>query len=148
MMWRRFLLAMFLVLLMVSVASASVRMVSVSGNKVNMRSGPGTNYAIIWELGKGYPLRVIDSKGDWLKVVDFENDEGWIYSNLVGRVPHLIVKENRVNIRSGPGTNYRVVGQANQGVVFRTLERRRGWVRIEHENGLSGWIQRTLLWGW
>jgi SH3-like domain-containing protein len=148
MMWKRFLLAMALVLLTASLASASIKMVSVKGNKVNMRSGPGTNYAIIWELGKGYPLRVIDSKGGWLKVVDFEDDEGWIYSNLVGRVPHLVVKKGRINIRSGPGTNYRMVGQASHGVVFKTLESRRGWVRVRHENGLNGWVERSLLWGW
>jgi SH3-like domain-containing protein len=146
MMLRRLLLAVMLVLLTASVASA--RMVSISGNKVNLRSGPGTNYAILWELGKGYPLRVIDSRGGWLKVVDFENDEGWVSSKLVSRSPYLIVKRNRINIRGGPGTRYRVVGQANYGVVFRTLERRSGWVKIKHENGMSGWVERSLLWGW
>lgn len=148
MMWRRFLLATALVLFTTSAASASIRMVSVSGDKVNMRSGPGTSYAIIWELGKGYPLRVIDSRGEWLKVVDFENDEGWISSSLVGRVPHLIVKKNRINLRSGPGTRYRIVGKANYGVVFKTLESKGGWVKVEHENGVNGWIERSLLWGW
>jgi SH3-like domain-containing protein len=146
MMFRRLLVAVTLVLLTASVASA--RMVSVTGNKVNLRSGPGTNYAILWELGKGYPLRVIGSRGGWLKVVDFENDEGWVSNKLVSRSPYLIVKKNRINIRGGPGTRYRVVGQANYGVVFRTLEKRSGWVKIRHENGMVGWVQRGLLWGW
>jgi SH3-like domain-containing protein len=33
-------------------------------------------------------------------------------------------------------------------VVFRTLERRNGWVKVKHEDGLTGWIERSLLWGW
>jgi SH3-like domain-containing protein len=146
MIFRRFLLAVMLVLLTATVASA--RMVSVNGSKTNLRSGPGTNYAILWELGKGYPLRVIDSRDGWLKVVDFENDEGWVSGKLVSRNPHVIVKKNRINIRSGPGTGYKLVGQANYGVVFRTLESRSGWVKIRHENGMTGWVQRSLLWGW
>jgi uncharacterized protein YraI len=143
---KRFLVAVALVLLTASVASA--RMVSVNDGKLNMRSGPGTSHSIVWELEKGFPLKVVGSKGDWLKVVDFENDVGWVHGRLVGRVPHVVVKKKRINIRSGPGTRYPLVGQANYGVVFRTLESRSGWVKVKHDNGQTGWVERSLLWGW
>ncbi|MEJ2033706.1 MAG: SH3 domain-containing protein [Deltaproteobacteria bacterium] len=146
MIWKRFLVAAALVLLTVSAASG--RMVSVNRGIVNMRSGPGTGYSVLWELGRGFPLKVIGSKGAWVKVIDFENDSGWIYRRLLGRAPHLVVKKRRINIRSGPGTRYRVIGKANYGVVFRTLKKRGGWVKVKHENGLTGWIKRNLLWGW
>ena len=128
-------------------------MVSVAQEKVNLREGPSTRYPIIWELGMGFPLRVIGSQGNWLKVSDFERDVGWIYKSLVSRKPHLIVKVNkeskaRVNIRSGPGTEYEVVGEAEYGVVFETLQRGDGWVKVRHESGLTGWVERSLLWGW
>ena len=133
--------------------AAGIRMVSVAGEKVNLRKGPSTQDPIIWELGKGFPLKVIGSKGKWLKVSDFESDVGWVYKNLVSRKPHLVVKTNRnsrvrVNIRSGPGTKYKIVGKAEYGVVFATLERGDGWVKVKHEKGLTGWIKRSLLWGW
>ncbi len=133
--------------------AAAISMVSVTGEKVNLRKGPSTRYPIIWELGKGFPLRVIGTKGNWLKVSDFESDVGWIYKNLVSRKPHLIVKTNknnkgRINIRSGPGTKYKIVGKAEYGVVFETLKRGNGWVKVRHESGLIGWIKRSLLWGW
>jgi len=57
-------------------------------------------------------------------------------------------KAKRVNVRSGPGTNHDIVGKAEYGVVFETLERRGGWVKVRHEDGLTGWILRSLLWGW
>jgi SH3-like domain-containing protein len=123
-------------------------MVSVNANNVNMRSGPDDKYAVLWELGTGYPLKVLEEHGNWVKVEDFEGDVGWIYKTLVDREPHLIVKKRRVNMRSGPGDNYRVVGKANYGVVFKTLEVKGGWARVKHENGLVGWISRSLLWGW
>lgn len=126
----------------------AIEMASIDRPKVNMRNGPGTNYSILWELGKGYPLMILDRQGEWLKVRDFEDDEGWVYSPLVGRTPHLVVKVDIANIRSGPGTDYRLVGQARYGVVLQTVERSSGWVKVRHENGLTGWISRDLLWGW
>ena len=133
--------------------AAGITMVSVAGEKVNLRKGPSTRYPVIWELGEGFPLQVIGSKGSWYKVSDFENDVGWIYKKLVSRKPHLIVKVNKnskasINIRSGPGTKYKVVGKAEYGVVFETLQRGNDWVKVRHETGLTGWIKRSLLWGW
>ncbi len=136
------------VFLLLSVAIAHGEMVSVARPKVNMRSGPGTGYAILWELGYGYPLMVKEKRGNWIKVLDFEGDTGWVYRSLVSRKAHLIVKKERVNIRSGPGKKYRIVGQANYGVVLRTLKCGKNWVKVKHENGLSGWVKRSLLWGW
>ncbi len=128
--------------------SAHAEMVSIAGDKVNMRSGPGEQHAILWEIRKGYPLKIIARQGKWLKVRDFENDTGWVYKPLVSREAHLVVNRPRVNIRSGPGEKYGLVGKAEYGVVLKTVQRKNGWVKVRHENGLSGWVLRTLLWGW
>lgn len=143
---KRIFMAMVLIFFWVAVAQAE--MVSISGAKVNMRSGPGTKYSIMWELGAGFPLKVESRKGKWLKVSDFEGDVGWIYSGLVSKKAHLIVKKKRVNVRSGPGAKTKIVGKANYGVVFRTLQQKDGWAKVKHENGLTGWVERSLLWGW
>jgi SH3-like domain-containing protein len=152
---RTFWISLLLLLLTLSVCgqAAGITMVSVGGEKVNLRKGPSTKYPIIWELGKGFPLRVLETKGNWIKVSDFESDVGWIYKNLVSKKPHLIVQTNkvsraRINIRSGPGTKYEIVGKAEYGVVFETLKRGDGWVKVRHEKGLTGWVKRNLLWGW
>lgn len=127
-------------------------MLSVNADTVNLRSGPGTNFKVMWEYGQGFPLQVIKKRGDWVEVSDFENDKGWIYKPLLSSKGHMIVKifknkNKKINIRSGPGTNYRIVGKAFYGVVFETLEQRNGWAKVKHETGLVGWIKRTLLWG-
>lgn len=133
-------------------ASALAEMLSVAKDGVNLRSGPGTKYEIKWEYGEGFPLRVVTKKGDWFKVKDFEDDTGWIYKSLLTSEKHMIVKVNKksnkkVNIRSGPGTKFKIVGKAYYGVVFKTLEQRSGWARVKHDTGLEGWIKRSLLWG-
>ncbi|MCA1765618.1 MAG: SH3 domain-containing protein [Desulfobulbaceae bacterium] len=146
-MFRKVVFTLFFFLSTFATAEA-ISLVSVDGENVNMRSGPGSNYSVLWELGRGFPLKVLDRKGGWVKVEDFEGDSGWIYGKLVAKNPHLIVKKRRVNVRSGPGRNYRLVGKANYGVVFKTIKTSDGWVQVKHENGLTGWVRRDLLWGW
>jgi SH3-like domain-containing protein len=142
-----------LIIFALTVTVARAEMVSISGIKVNMRSGPGAKHEVLWELGRGYPLQVIDRKGNWLKVTDFENDTGWVYRKLTARSPHMIVnvykdKKLKVNIRTGPGTDYKIIGKAFYGVVFKTMKRGEDWVKVQHENGVTGWVKRNQLWGW
>lgn len=129
--------------------AASAKMVAVNADMINLRSGPGSKFQVVWELGRGYPLKVIGSQGQWYRVTDFENDKGWVYKKLVNTSSHFVVKSRVVNIRSGAGTKYKIIRQAKRGVVFKTLERARGWVKIRHEEeNVEGWVKRDLLWGW
>lgn len=132
--------------------TALAKMVSVVGDNVNLRSGPGTDYSVKWKYGSGFPLKVIQEKGTWLKVEDFEGDTGWLHEKLTSPAGHMIVKvhknqDTKVNIRSGPGTKYKVVGKAYYGVVFKTIKQQSGWAQIKHDSGMEGWIKRSLLWG-
>ena len=121
--------------------------VSIRGEKVNMRAAPSSRAEVRWQLGSGYPLRVVGSKGSWLQVVDFENDKGWVARHLTSRTPHAIVKSPTAHIRSGPGTRYKVLGKASYGEVFQVTQRRAGWVRVKVGDSGAGWIARSLLWG-
>lgn len=132
--------------------SVFAEMRSISGENVNLRTGPGDEYDVKWEYGNGFPVTTLTHKGKWAKVKDFENDSGWIHSSLLSKEPHVIVKVNKgknkqINIRSGPGTKYNVVGKAYYGVVFKKKKQQKGWINVKHESGLEGWIENSLLWG-
>ena len=132
--------------------SLNAEMLSVKGDKVHLRSGPGTDYSIQWEYSSGFPVEVIERKGDWLKIKDFEKDTGWMHKSLLINKPQTIVKANRnknqkINIRNGPGSGNKIVGKAYYGVVFRILRHQTGWVEVQHESGLKGWVSSNLLWG-
>ena len=127
-------------------------MLSINGDMVNIRSGPGKNYRVKYKYGRGFPLKVVSRKGQWVKVQDFENDTGWVHRDLLKKKGHMVVKvfrnkNKKINIRSGPGTNYRIVGRAYYGVVFSTVKQQRGWVQVRHNSGLQGWVKRSLVWG-
>ena len=73
---RPFLIAVGLCLATLTSAQAQ-SMVSIKGSTVNMRTGPDTGTEVMWELKRGSPLKVLQRKGRWYKVVDFEGDPGW-----------------------------------------------------------------------
>ncbi|MBU7572323.1 MAG: SH3 domain-containing protein [Hydrogenophaga sp.] len=135
-----------LLALSTSVAQAQ-SMVSVQGSTLNMREGPSTKAAVLWELKRGYPLQITERKGSWIKVLDFEGDTGWVARSFTGNTPHHVVKAKVANIRSGPGAQHRIVGKAEYGELLRTREKRADWVRVEREEGVGGWIAKQLLWG-
>lgn len=124
------------------------QMVSVAREEVNLRSGPGTRYSAEWVLSRGFPLKVVGRRGDWLQVQDFENDKGWILRTLTSSTPYHIVKVKTANVRSQPTTSSRILGTVSYGDALKTLERKGGWVKVQRDGGLRGWISRALLWGW
>ena len=122
--------------------------VSIRNDNVNMRSGPSTTSEVQWKLAKGYPLQVQERRNNWLRVKDFEGDTGWVSSSVVSTTRHYIVKGQTVNVRSGPGTNHRLVGSVKYGEVLRTIKRQGQWVEVRLPNGRTGWVASNLVWGW
>jgi len=147
-----YLAALCLSIALLNATPSLAKMMSVKGDNVRLRSGPGEQYYVKWEYGDGFPLKVLSSKGNWYKVLDFERDTGWIRKDLLVSKPHMVVKVNKnkkrkINIRSGPGTRFKIIGKAFYGVVFETINQKKGWAKVRHESGLVGWVKRSLLWG-
>jgi SH3-like domain-containing protein len=119
--------------------------VSVAKDGVNLRSGPDTKYSVLYELPGGYPLKVEQRKGQWFKVSDFENDQGWIFAPLVAKTEYVILTIKNGNVRSGPGINYQKVGSVVREVILKKIRKDGDWVQIEHPK-LKGWLHRKLIW--
>ncbi len=142
-------LLLALALLVTATPAAWAReMVASAARTLNMRTGPGLNHPANWTVTRGYPFQVIQRKGGWLQVRDFENDRAWISRSLTNKVPHRVVKSTTANLRSTPSTRARVVLKAGYGDVLRTLEQRGSWTKVRHEDGPVGWIATRLTWGW
>jgi SH3-like domain-containing protein len=112
----------------------------------NIRSGPGTEHAVVWKIERYHPLEIVEQRGEWCRFQDFENDQGWIHRSLLKKIDAVITVKEPCNIRSGPGTDYGVVFTVGAGVPFRVLERRGGWLHVEHADGDKGWIAGSLVW--
>lgn len=53
--------------------------------------------------------------------------------------------EIRLNVRSGPGTKYRILGGVATGDGLSVLSRGDGWTRVRLEDGIDGWIPEGYL---
>lgn len=135
-------------LLTTCLPAAAQQMVSIQGSAVNLRAGPRANAEVLWEVTRGYPLKVVGQQGRWLRVQDFENDRAWVARSLTGRTPHHVVRADVANLRSGPGTRFKVLAKLPRYEVLRTRGKQEGWVRVERETGQRGWVAKRLLWGW
>lgn len=136
-----------LTLLLLGWASvAAAERMTVITSVANIRSGPGTEYGIIWKVQKYHPLMIKDKSGAWYFFSDFEGDEGWIHKSLLSDIPAVITKAEKCNIRSGPGIQYDILFTVGKGIPFKVLEKKQNWVHIEHADGDKGWIHVSLVW--
>lgn len=118
---------------------------SVVKDGINLRSAPDTKAEVLYQLPAGYPLEVLERKDQWLKVSDYEGDKGWIHESMVNTTPHVIVKAKEGNIRSGPNTTEKVVGNGVREVIFTKVDQKGDWIKISHPD-LNGWIHKDLVW--
>ena len=126
--------------------SAWAERLSVNVPMANIRSGPGTSHKVLWKVEKFHPLEVVVKKGDWYQFKDFEGDRGWIHKDLVASYKSVIVNKNKCNVRSGPGTNQKVIFTVERGVPFKVLKKKGDWMYIQHSDGDKGWIYKKLVW--
>lgn len=119
---------------------------AVSNEIANIRSGPGLKYDILWKVRKYHPLLTLKNSGKWFHFRDFEGDEGWIHRSLVGRIPTVITKSEKCNIREGPGTSSKILSTVGKGIPFKIIKRKGNWLNIQHADGDKGWIHKSLVW--
>ena len=65
--------------------SDDIRCAAVNSNNINVRTGPGTRYAInpLGLIQKYYSFKVLDIQGAWVKVNDSAFDEAWVARSLL-----------------------------------------------------------------
>ncbi len=117
----------------------------------NIRSGPGTENPIVGDVKAGATVTITGSEKGWYKV-SYNGVTGYIASSLVDETgtaaadPNATGRANSdANIRSGPGTNYSVVGDIAAGQTFEILKTEsNGWYKINY-NGTTGYIAGGLV---
>ncbi|TAN68725.1 cell wall hydrolase [Paraclostridium sordellii 8483] len=128
----------------------------VTGNSVNFRKGPGTNYNSIGKLNKGDRVEYLETVGSWIKVKHNSN-EGFVHSNYISTSSNTgesnedtsvksekQVTGNRVNFRKGPGTSYSIITSLNKGTKVEYISENNGWAKIKY-NGNIGYMSTNYL---
>ncbi|HOL16976.1 MAG TPA: N-acetylmuramoyl-L-alanine amidase [Bacillota bacterium] len=109
---------------------------------LHVRSGPGTNYGIVNRLSRNTAVAVLQEQNSWLRVILPGGSQGWIagwYTAVAECKGYVAVTASLLNLRSGPGTGYAIVGQMPQGETVAVLARQSGWLKVARLNGAMGW---------
>lgn len=124
-------------------------LVSVRSAGTPLQARPDAKAETRWKLQPGFPLQVLERQGAWLKVQDFEGDQGWVGSEATSDSAHHVVRVKAANLREGPGTQHAKVGMVQYGDVLRTTLRQGDWVEVQKPRGQgTAWIASALVWGW
>ncbi len=126
--------------------SAQERGLCVIASRANLRTGPGTNYRISWEVHRFMPLIEVTRQADWVKVRDVDGDIHWIWNRLVSaKVKCVTVKSSKANIRKRPTTRSEKWFTVEKYSSFKFIEKRNNWVKVQHD-GQTMYVYHTLVW--
>ncbi len=107
-----------------------------TGSGLRLRQSPSTSAKILDEAPKGEVVVVIGQTGDWYHVI-YNLQEGYMHKNYVSvqtsqnaELGYGTVNGNQVNLRTGPGTSYRSLGQASKGEKVYIIGINAGWYKV------------------
>jgi SH3-like domain-containing protein len=125
---------------------AMAERLSLSVPVANIRSGPGETYAVLWKVERYYPFEIIKTDQQWYRFRDFEGDQGWIHKSLVSNTPSVITTKDTCNVRLEPNTESNILFTVEKGIPFKIIKKKGDWIHIEHADGDTGWIHKTIVW--
>ena len=157
-------MAFVLVLSMAGVAFAQT-FYSASGyayttDAVNVRSGPGTSYSVLGYYNRGDLVTITGTVSNgWTQVRLPGGVVGYVNSSYLtnsypagGYNPITIpsgsnfkVTTSALNIRTGPGTNYGIIGVLKKGDQVTRIGQNGKWFKIATSNNVEAWVSSKYL---
>jgi uncharacterized protein YgiM (DUF1202 family) len=126
----------------------------VRAENVNIRGQASINSEVIAKAKKGDKVDVLeiitltktktDEPAVWAKV-GLPSDVGVWVSALFVDANKNTVKVNKLNLRSGPGENFSVIGRLEKDAVIKPIETKPKWIKIEPPANVFGFIAAQLL---
>ena len=116
-------------------------------NKVKVRQGPSFKYPVKFIYKKKYlPVKIIDSKDNFKKIIDLKKNNGWIHVSQLTKkksainTSNLSIAFNKPNIYSQP------LARLEKGKMVIVKKCKEDWCKITTD-GYKGWIFKSSLWG-
>ena len=119
---------------------------SLKKNKVNVRYGPSFESPIKYVYKKiNLPIKQIDKKENWRRIIDVKNNSGWIHWSQLKKVNSIIPLEDKILFYK-PSKFSRPLAQIKKGRIL-ILQKCNGiWCKIK-SGKFKGWIETNDIWG-
>lgn len=158
-------LALVMVLSMAGVALADATFSSASGyayatDAINVRSGPGASYSVLGYLSRGERVTITGTVSNgWTQIKLPGNYVGYVNSAYLSSSyssntscpvvntggDRYRVTTGALNVRSGPGTNYRVISVLQKGDEVTRIGQSGKWFKVSTSNGADAWVSSKYL---
>ena len=93
------------------------------------------------------PVEQIVALDSWTKVRDASGKLYWMEKRLLSKQRYVLVTRNLALIRTAPQESAPVVFKAGQQLALEWLENNSGWVKVRHQDGATGYVKSTEVWG-
>ncbi len=116
--------------------------------EVNIRSGPGNQYPILWVYRRAwYPVQLLTRYDNYYKIRDAEAEEGWVHVNMISkRATGLVSGRDPAPLLKKPEPGARRVARLAGGVVVAIKGCEGGYCEVEViPSGEEGYVAKTNL---
>ena len=132
--------------LFLSIANANDIYLSLKKNKVNVRYGPSFDSPIKFIYKKiNLPIKQIDKKENFRRIIDFKNNSGWIHVSQLKNVNSIIPFTDKILFKK-PSKFSKPLANIKKGRVLVVLKFDGNWCRVQ-SGEFKGWITNKNLWG-
>jgi SH3-like domain-containing protein len=129
-----------------SIANATDIYLSLKKNKVNVRYGPSFDSPVKFIYKKiNLPIKQIDKKENFRRIIDFKNNSGWIHVSQLKNVNSIIPFTDKILFKK-PSKFSKPLANIKKGRVLVVLKFDGNWCRVQ-SGEFKGWITNKNLWG-
>ena len=119
---------------------------SLKKNKVNVRYGPSFNSPVKFVYKKiNLPIKQIDTKENWRRIIDLKNNSGWIHWSQLKPVNSVINLNEKILFKR-PSNFSKPLAKIKKERVLVLQKCIEGWCKIKSDN-FKGWIKTDNIWG-
>ena len=119
---------------------------SLKKNKVNVRYGPSFESPVKFVYKKiNLPIKQIDKKENWRRIVDLKNNSGWIHSSQLKPINSIIPLEDKILFKN-PTTFSQPLAKIQKGRVLVIQKCNLNWCKVKSQK-FKGWVKINNIWG-
>jgi hypothetical protein len=127
---------------------------TITGGNVNVRGQARLNSEIVKRLNKGDAVTVIeqiildkpkaDEPSQWAKINFPAEAHVWVHSSYIDST-NKVVLPKKLNVRTGAGENYSVVGLIERGTAVKEVSTKGDWIEIEAPAGAYAFVAAQFV---
>ena len=137
---------LFLSILGVQLLNAEEKFLSLKKSKTNVRYGPGLDYPVKYIYRKiNLPVKQIDKKENWRRVVFLDNNSGWIHWSQLKPSNSIISIEENILFKE-PSNFSEPLAKLEKGRLLVIKKCEEDWCNIT-TNKYKGWVKIRKIWG-